>query len=248
MKIINKITIDNKSKILVVILITLIVWSITTSFVFFINKIYFITFDQGRDLIWSYNQILFHKPSLIGPWGSISGIFFGPLWFWILGIVLFFSGGNPISTVLVNMFIVYLGGLLLYLILKKINKTASLIAPTLYFASPYVQSMAGFAFSQHLLPILSMGFIYYLIEYLDKQKIQNLFILSVFVGLMFHSEPPTAIYSLLALVLILIINYHKNIKLLGKEIITIFLALLLTLLPLLFFELRHDFIQSKSLI
>ncbi len=223
-----------------------IVWVIGVSIIYIKNKIYFLTFDQGRDLIWSYNQVLFSKPSLIGPWGSITGVFFGPLWFWILGIGLFFSGGDPIITVLINMAIVYSAGILMYLFLRKKDKLTALIILTIFFASSYIRGMAGFAFSQHLLPFLTVSFVFSYFQYKQTQISLYLSISAFMVGCMFHAEPPTAVYTTITMIIMLMVDSRKNIRKLIRELCLMLFSIIITLMPLIFFELRHDFIQFRS--
>jgi hypothetical protein len=234
-----------KTFLLKLILLAVFMYSLSYNLTFIFGKTYFLTFDQGRDLIWSYNQVLFGKPSLIGPWGSIEGIFFGPLWFWLLGLALLLSGGDPIGAALLNMIVVYAAGVVLFILLKKINYHTALVGSILFFASPYMRSLAEYPFSQHLLPLLTLGFLYFLIAYFQKKKQYLLFLSSLCVGLMFHAEPPTAMYTLIPLLFMLITKNRSKHVLTGWFIVG--MGLVVTLLPLIIFDVRHDFVQTKAL-
>src|SRR3989344_7389979 len=76
-------------------------------------------YDMGRDLIWTKDIAFYKIPTLIGPAGSIWGVYFGPLWFYFLSIPLFLSGGNPISAVYASLVTVVAAGFLAYFLFKN---------------------------------------------------------------------------------------------------------------------------------
>ena len=191
-----------------------------------------VTFDQGRDWLWVKNQFDLGRPSLIGPAGSISGVFFGPLWFWLLAVPYWASGGHPVALTLFNAFIVYSSIIAAAFIFRK---HAWLIL-ILGFGSPGIHNLANHAFSQHLLPILTLLFIYALVK--NKFAWAGLA-----AGLMWHAEPPIAVFSLPLLICLAIKG-----KISLREMALALLTFVIPFLPLLAFDWRHDWIQLRSLL
>ncbi|MBU3935740.1 glycosyltransferase family 39 protein, partial [Patescibacteria group bacterium] len=212
-----------------------------------IYGIFPITYDQGRDFLWVKNQIDFQQPALVGPQASIRGMFFGPLWFWLLSLPYLISNGSPLVMTLFNGLIVYASVIFAALIFRKIDKKISYFIIFLGFISPAIQGIANYAFSEHLLPLLTILLLYSLAQILHQFS-QKHFILACFwISLMFHAEPPISIFSIPALLLITFLASRRQKFVTVKTIFLAGLAFLLPFLPLLIFDLRHDFIQLKSL-
>lgn len=197
-----------------------------------ISGMFPVTFDQGRDWLWVQNQFILGRPSLVGPAGSIAGVFFGPLWFWLLALPFYLSGGHPLVITLFNALIVYSAIIAAAIIFKKHARLILLLG----FGSPGFHNLANHAFSQHLLPLLTLGFIYSLI----KSKFAWA---ALAVGLMWHAEPPIAVFSLPVLIF-LAAKYKINRRTAGWCLA----ALAVSFLPLVLFDFRHDWIQFRSLI
>lgn len=206
------------------------------------------TFDQARDIIWVKNQVDFFRPYLIGPWGSLAGVYFGPLWYWLLTIPFVIFSGNPVGVTLFNATLVF-GSILLaaWLFKKHLPKTAIFII-LLGFWSPAVHGIASFAFSQHLLMLLTLLFIYSLTQVLLNSS-QKHFILSfLWASLMFHAEPPISIFSLPTIFVVAYFSgsLKKFFKL--KIVLMSLLIFVLPFLPQIIFEIRHNFIQLRSIV
>lgn len=209
---------------------------------------FFFTFDQARDMLWVLNQVKFKTLSLVGPWGSLSGVFFGPLWFWILIIPYLVSNGNPIYITIFNSFVVFSSMLLGYYLFGKISKKLGYLFFLFGLLNSPLRGMAGYAFSQHLLPILTVLLIYLLWKGFFEKKIRYFLFGSFIIGLMFHAEPPTAILSMPSVLLLCLYLYRKKPVTLIKIYMLLIVGFLMGILPLILFDLRHDFIQTKAII
>ncbi len=209
-------------------------------------------FDMGRDMIWTRDIVVLKRPYLIGPWASISGVFFGPFWYYFLSIPFILSGGSPTASVLA-VFLIGLATIFLgYHFGKQIKKGSRgkrlglLIAFFLAF-SPALISASTFAFHANLLPFTTLLFIYAL--YMLKTKPKKAFYLplaSFLASLNFHLEPAAAIFTTLTLIIFLLLNHRllKNIK----NLFSSALAFFIPFVPQIIFEFRHKFLQTKSLI
>lgn len=232
----------------IIILYLLIIISLTISLSPILFEAFPFTFDQARDLIWVKNQIDFKKPSLIGPWGSLTGVYFGPLWFWLLTIPYILSAGNPVVTTLFNAFIVFSAVLIAALLFKKKSSRLAYFIALLGFLSPSLRGIAGFAFSQHLLPLFTILLIYSYSQILLKGNKKH-FLLSFFwISLIFHAEPPISVFSLPSLFLISYLSPKRRQLLNFKSIFLGGIIFTIPFIPQIIFDLRHDFIQLKSVL
>jgi len=103
-------------------------------------------FDMGRDHIWVRNMIELRRPTLIGPWGSLAGIYFGPAWYYLLSIPYIISGGMPQASVV---WVMLLNLLALIIGFKFLKKTINQDSPIIFFC------LCAFApqYKYHYLPI-----------------------------------------------------------------------------------------------
>lgn len=204
------------------------------------------TFDQGRDLLWVKNQIDFKRPSLIGPWGSLAGVYFGPLWFWLLTIPYLISGGNPLVITLFNGLVVFGTIVLAAFLVKGFSRRFAYFLIFLGFLSSGVHGISGFAFSQHLLPLFTFLLLYSYGQLLLRTNRKHFLLSCFWLGLMFHAEPPLAVFSLPSLLVITYLSPKKSAIFNLKYLILGLIVFMIPFLPLIFFDLRHGFIQTKS--
>ena len=217
-------------------------------------RIYLITrdsvpfaYDMGRDLLWAKDISFYHIPTLIGPAASIWGVYFGPLWYYFLSIPLLISGGNPLSAVFVTASTIILTGALAYfLFFKYIGKQSAFILAIIILFSATLISISTFAFHANLLPLLTFLTIYFCFLAIVKNPIY-ISLSFLFVSLMFHADPaPAVVFTSIPMFVFWFFKlYKKNLK---KVILTSFLLYLLPFLPQIIFELRNDFIQTRSLV
>lgn len=229
------------------ILTVLIIWIIVT-FVPLFKGLFYFSFDQARDLIWVKNQIDFGKITLVGPSGSLTGVFFGPLWFWVLIIPYLITGGDPVGITVFNGLLILVTIFLAFFLFRKQAPLLAYFAILTGLLSPGLRSIAEYAFSQHMLPLLTLLLIFSYTQILLYTSKKYFLTAAFLIALMFHAEPATSIFSLPSLLLTVYFSPDKKrllnpfLLLMGISIFTI------PFLPQLLFDIRHDFIQTRSIL
>lgn len=204
--------------------------------------------DMGRDLIWAKDISFYGIPTLIGPAASIWGVFFGPLWFYLLAIPLRLFDGNPISAVYVTLLIIILTGFLIYYLFQKILPTYySLVLTIIFLFSNQSISISTFAFHANVLPLLTLLMIYFIY----KAKISNWIYLPfafLSTSLMFHADPaPAVVFSTIPFFFFFYFKFQNNRNIIKIILYSLFLYVI-PFVPQIIFEFRNNFVQSKSLI
>lgn len=216
--------------------------------IFIINK-FGVPFaaDMGRDLLWAKDISFYHIPTLIGPLGSIWGVYFGPFWFYFLSIPLFITQGHPLSAVYTTSTVIIICGFLSYVLFKNYLKSfyALFLAVIFLFSSIFVD-ISTFAFHANVLPIFALLMIYFCF----LAVVKNIFYLPLsflMVSLMFHADPaPAVVFSFIPPSIFLIFKLFKQQPI--KVIYLSGLAYIVPFIPQIVFELRNNFIQARSLI
>ena len=196
-------------------------------------------FDFGRDLIWVRNMVELKRPTLIGPWGSLAGVYFGPLWYYLLAIPYIIFSGDPRGpvylTLTANLTVLVLG----FWWLKQLDIKLGLIFAFLVAISPHNINLSTFAFHANMLPLTQLLFVYGLY----RQDVRGLYLATLMTSLNFHFEPATGIFTALTL---LIFAAWQRSKLNLKSVIISATVFALPFLPNLLFDLRHDFLQTRA--
>lgn len=201
--------------------------------------------DIARDFLVLADIVKTHKPTLLGPRsGGIPGVFHGPLWFYVNLPIFILGNGSPI---VVGWFWVFLSALSIFV--------------TYYFGKKLFNERIGL-FASFLLSVLSISytkalfnpfgavllfpvFFYLFIAYIRSTKfiylIGSLFLLGLIIQFQIAFGLP---------ILVLTIIYLFPLLLKRKKLfhISAYLILLVPLSTYLLFELRHDFLQIRSII
>lgn len=99
-------------------------------------------YDQARDAL-KAREILSGNLTFIGPPADTSGLFMGPLWYYILAIMYFVTGGNPVGVLELISILDILTIVLFYLVGRKIfSEKIGMVAAGLWsvFAHPVAYS------------------------------------------------------------------------------------------------------------
>jgi hypothetical protein len=199
--------------------------------------------DIARDFLVLEEMVATKKPTLIGPRsGGIPGVFHGPLWFYLMLPPFILGQGNPVA---VEWFWVFLSAASLWVTYyfgkKLFSPQVGLLAATLLsiHSVRYVHSL----FNPFGAVLLAPVFFYFFWKYVKEKKFSYL-ISSVFtLGIIIQFQMAFGVPIFLLLFL-----YVSKMIVKNKQF-SHFLAFCILIIPLstfLLFDLRHDFLQVRS--
>lgn len=201
--------------------------------------------DQGRDAI-IIKRILYleHFPAIGAP-TSIGQVYLGPFYYYFVAPFLLLFAFNPVGLAYGVAFLSIIAALAAFFIIKKnLDKTAAIIFLLLLGFSFVNIELSRFSWNPNLLPAFSFFTIFFFYKTL-KEK--GLIFPLVFGALFSFSFQLHYLAALLAPVFLIftIAQYRKNTTLPLKLIVSI-LAFFFFSIPLLLFDLRHNFLNSKN--
>lgn len=227
-------------KILLILILGIIYKLIMTSGGNFIFQI-----DSARDMIDVREMVVLGKPRLTGPNTSIEGVFNGPLWYYLLSVPFIVSGGHPYSPVILQIIFWAVGG---YFLLKIVSKWSNLLVipiGLLWVASDYINLTTVYAFNPSPIALLTPLFIFLAYKYIETNKLIFAILTFLMGGLFFNLEMNFGIF--IPLIIFCSILFSKRIYLLRSTQFWVGAALfLICLLPQIIFDLRHQFLITKS--
>ncbi|MBI3559263.1 glycosyltransferase family 39 protein [Candidatus Gottesmanbacteria bacterium] len=197
-------------------------------------------FDQGLDIILTKQLVADHKFNLVSRYSGLQGVLMGPLWTWFLAVPFAISGGNPAANVVWLAFLSVVSSLVTYFIVRKIlGKTIGVITFLFSLFAPYFVTNSQIILSPHPLTYLFIFYLWFVYEISVYRRKIFWVPLGLLLGIFFQLEIAFAVPALLA-VLFLVSPFNKQ-TLWGIIIFG------LTFIPQLLFDLRHDFLITKSL-
>ncbi len=216
----------------------------------FVTKEIPFIFDTGRDMVWTRDIVVLKDFTLIGPWTSLTGVFFGPLWYYLLALFFIPLGGHPITGTALSTFISLATVLLLYIVGKKTkNHYLGLILAFLGAVYPIMIGTSVTSLNPNPIIFLS-PLIIYLLYILPKSKNNKFwkYLAALFftVSLIFHFSTPTALYFTLLLIFYLIYLFIKTKQFKIKKFLISGIFFIIPFAPQILFELRNNFLQIRS--
>lgn len=207
------------------------------------------TYDVGRDMIQVAKIVNDHNLTLIGPTTGLAGLFYGPWWYYILILPFYVSGGNPQAIAffmsLIGIFTIFF----MYVLGKKVagNSLALMLAFFTSF-SPSLIGVSNQIWNPNLIPLFVV-LVLLLVNKIFLEK--NYFsyyplFLGFLLGLIMDLEVVFGVLFTIGVFLSLLILAFKKVNF--KKILFMTMGFLIALLPRLLFELRHDFVMSKTII
>ncbi|AKM79469.1 MAG: hypothetical protein UX85_C0005G0022 [Candidatus Beckwithbacteria bacterium GW2011_GWB1_47_15] len=198
------------------------------------------SFDHGRDSLAALNIVKSHDLRFIGPWTSIPGLFFGPLWYWLLAGAFLFGGGHPLAG----------AGLMVALALVQVWLAQKFLgvyeAAIIAFAPLWLVVSTG---AVNPFPMTLVGLVVViLVKNIVKAghaSLKQIFALTLTVGLGWHFSSALSLFYLVSLPAIFI---FRKIKLSLKKVGWAFVGFLLPFVPQGLFELKHNFAEVRAVV
>lgn len=185
------------------------------------------------------------KLTLIGPQISATFegrlLFQGPITYYLFLIFLLLGDWDPVKAS--YLFMLFAGILIfpLFYGLKKLtNKKAAYLIVIIYSFLPYYINYTRFLWNSTLQLTFSIFFIYFFSLYQKSKNLKYFFISSFFLGLLFQFH-----YQFILVILSFFIYFLFFKKFSVKEWFIFFSGIILGFSPLIIFELKHQFYNTK---
>lgn len=207
-------------------------------------------FDQGREMLAAKNIAVNHKLILIGTevgagQAGISGIFHGPIYYYMLTVPFVLFNGDPASIVSLMLLFGLLTILFGYYFGRKLfGKFGGLLIALLLSISPVFIAQSRFIWSPNPPTLFILISLYFTYLFTVSKKKLHLFFAAFFAGFIYNFELAVAVPLSLALVIYSLFIFRKKIK----SYLYLVLGFIVGYLPMILFEIRHGFMGVKSII
>ena len=213
----------------------------------------FVTFlgDQGRDAIIIKRIITLEHFPAIGPPTSVGQVYLGPFYYYFIAPWLLLSNFNPIGLAVGVAFFSSLYLLINYLIVKELfDKKIALISTILLSFSSVLIDFSRFSWNPNLLPLFTLLTVYFVIKSLKTNKWYYFVLFGTFLSFAIQLHY-LALFLIPPIFVIYLIDLLKERKQLIHKFVYLFICLFSFILfssPLIVFDLRHQFLNTKSFI
>lgn len=206
---------------------------------------FFFHFDPARDWLWVRDLVILKRPTLIGPWASLQGIFYGPLTYYFLAIFFWLFNGHPIGGSVYVLLANSVALVIFFYFLRRVfnNRVAFFGLILLSFSSISLHTSTFIFPSNHSI-LLTVLFLLPLYR-LTKGAVQALPWVFFLVGLGVHVN---LFWPVFLIPYVIFLVYWLRVKLSLQLAIKSLVLFLTPLLPQIVFDLRHEFLQTKSLL
>lgn len=199
--------------------------------------------DEGRDALIVKRMIIDKKFTLLGPITSVGLMHLGPMYYYIMAPFLIITKLNPVGpAIMVALFSLGTIFLIWKLVSEFYSKKAAFFACLLYGLAPLVIIHSHSSWNPNILPFFSTLIIYSLLKAKSTRQILWILIAGMSFGIAIQLH-------YVALVFIPII-FASLVLLKSFNLRNIFLGIsgfILLFSPFLIFEIRHEFINTRTI-
>ena len=209
--------------------------------------------DEGRDALAVKRMIVDHKFRLIGPVTSVGNMYLGPLYYYLMFPAMFLAGLSPIGPAAMVAFLSVMTTALIYFYgWEWIGRKAALMAAFLYAISSVVITFSRSSWNPNVMPFFALISIYGIWRVWQKKQFWWLIILGVSLSFTVQSHwlgllllPTVGLFWLMTLIEIFKTKKNRK-KFWLQSFFGLGFFLLLTIAPLVWFDLRHGFLNSQA--
>lgn len=208
------------------------------------------TYDVGRDMLALWNIVYLHKIPLIGATTGLPGIFYGPWWYYFLTPFFIIFSGDPQGIALTMSLIGILTIIIGFVFGKKLGGNfLGLSLAAIISVSPVMISLSAQIWNPNIAPLFVIFILLMLFKiYKEDKKDKSKYYFLLGFLLAFNIDLEIVFGFLLSIGIILSVTVIKRRKISIKNIVFFILGELIIFAPRIFFELRHQFLMTKSFI
>ncbi|HSX40262.1 MAG TPA: glycosyltransferase family 39 protein [Candidatus Saccharimonadales bacterium] len=237
-----------KNRLIIIFLSSLVLISFFLRF-YGLQKNLFFGPEQGIDFLVVKDIVVSHKLTLIGAKTDVSGIFHGPIYYYISAVPFVISHGDPLFILGFLIFINSLTVILVYLLGKEMFSKRVGIFTALLYTPSFMIIVYSRGLSTHPLVIpLETLFFLFLLKFLKGRRIYLLLAAIVF-GLTGQAEFLNFLFISVVSIFFIASNFSKLKKQNPLYLLLCFVTLLIFSGATYFlFDIRHQFLMSKSVL
>lgn len=207
--------------------------------------------DEGRDVLVA-KGILNGQLTLLGPRSSAGNFFTGPIYYYMIAPFLWLFNYNPVGpAVMIALLGIGTVYLIFYIGKRFFNPATGLIAASLYATSPLVINYSHSSWNPNAMPFFTILLLYFLYLAVKTNKTILFFTCGFLFGITLQLHYIELFVGVTIFFFILIGQwvYSKmiNWKAIFKQYAVVLAGFLLGFLPFIVFEIRHEFINLRTI-
>lgn len=226
----------------------IIIIFLSAIFVRFYNFPVWLGFDYDQEINANIAKeiVVNHKLTLIGPETSVGGMYVGPIYNYISALFFFLGRMNPESVIFLNLLVSLGTGIFCYLLAKEIfqKNAAGLFAVIIYAFSQTMIEFDRVTWNPMPMVFATLGLFYFLLRYLRERQFWQLVTAVTFVGISLQLHF-TSLFLVVFFFLVLTVFGGRKFWASLPNIGSVVLVLMIFLLPLILFDLRHELLNSR---
>lgn len=216
--------------------------------------------DEGRDVIIVRNLLVHGHPPLIGPGTSVGNMYLGPLYYYMMAPALLLASFSPVGPAVM---IALLGVVTVFFVWFVVCEwfesdvqgvslhVGSLVAAFLYAISPTIIYYSRSSWNPNIMPFFALLSVYSSWKIWREHKFNWLIVEGVSFAFVLQSHYLGLLLAptLLLFWILTLLKVKKTIfqKLFINKSVAAVASFLILMSPLLFFDIRHNWINSKAL-